>query len=157
MRVRAAALIAWALLLAGCQQAVNATVPNAGDRFLPDPNLNPGALDSQENVPSNEELNSPMIASLTASPSVVASGSSLILLASGRVPNDSIVYYSWRATGGTLANPYQNQTSWQPPTIPGTYTVTISVTNPLASSDNGTLTFVVNASGSAALQSSSFS
>jgi len=77
----------------------------------------------QENLP-------PMIKSLTADPPTVGPGGQSLISVSAHDPEGDPLSYSWSATGGRLSSTTgPEDKTWTAPNTPGTYQVTVSVTD----------------------------
>jgi len=81
----------------------------------------------------------------TCDPCTVDPGKGATASADARDPDGDALTYRWTATGGTLANATSRQAQWTAPTTPGTYTLTVTVTDSKGASASSSTTIVVAA------------
>jgi len=89
---------------------------------------------------------------LTASPSTVVAGKTTSITASASVTSGTYssgsssgtFIYSWSANGGTFSSTSSNPVSWTAPATPGTYQITVSVSNGSSSGSNSLNIIVVS-------------
>lgn len=125
-------MAAMGLVIVGCAANVNA--PGGGG----------GAPPTGQNRP-------PVINALTANPTsiTVTSGQPLTMQAVASDPDGETIAYNWTATGGTLNTTTGQLVYWVPPVTPGTYAVSVVVTDGRGASTSGSVNIMVNASGTA--------
>lgn len=88
----------------------------------------------------NEE---PVISTLTAVPPVVSPGGYSIVTCVASDPEGSPVTYSWTATGGTISG-IGNIVSWIAPSVAGTFTVGVDVSDGEGGTAEGSVTVAVS-------------
>lgn len=93
----------------------------------------------------------PVIGALTANPTsiTVTEGRPITLQGVASDPEGDTIAYNWTTTGGTLNSTTGQLVYWVPPTTPGTYVVSLLVTDSRGASTSGSLNIVVNEQGQA--------
>lgn len=120
-------------LLIGCAQNVNTPEGGGGGGAPAGPNR------------------APVIGALTANPTsiTVTEGRPITLQAVATDPEGETLAYNWTATGGTLNSTTGQLVYWVPPSTPGTYAVSLLVTDGRGASTAGSVNIVVNEQGQA--------
>lgn len=110
----------------------------------------PSNLGSDTSDTSNSAHSTPVILSLTASPTSLSQpGQSISINVDAYDPKGRSLRYTWSATGGTLSATTGSLIAWKAPATPGTYTVNVLVSNDTGGTTAGSLNIRVGSDGSA--------
>jgi hypothetical protein len=92
----------------------------------------------------------PTIATITASPMMVARGAATTLRASVSDPEGGPVTCAWSAPSGYLSAPTGTQVTWTAPTTDGSYVITLTATDASGATSTGTVSVLVVTPGNRA-------
>lgn len=106
----------------------------------------------QVNPPDTYENSAPVITSLIASPSTVSPGGTVSLSAAAVDADGDTLSYEWSASAGTFSSASSASTTWTAPSQPGSYPLTLTVTDSRGATATAQATLNVRAAtGSAAV------
>jgi hypothetical protein len=88
-------------------------------------------------------LNRPPFVRITCHPCSVQSGTSLQLVAEASDPDGDGVEYSWRAAKGSFVGGAAAAVTWSPPAEPGSFPLTVTVTDGRGGAASDSITVVV--------------
>lgn len=91
----------------------------------------------------------PVLNALSANPTstLVTSGQPITLQAQASDPDGDTLSYDWSSTGGTLSSTAGQLVYWLPPSTPGTYVVSLAVTDSHGLTTSGSVNVVVDTQG----------
>jgi hypothetical protein len=92
----------------------------------------------------NDSGVNPIIDSFTQNISEVKAGQPVTFTVVAHDPNKAALQFNWSATGGVLSTNSGRVVSWDPPTDPKTYTVTVVITNANGGVATGSLNMTVH-------------
>lgn len=81
----------------------------------------------------------------SCSPCTIASGRSVVLLASASDPDGDSLSYAWTVSGGTIGNSGLSSTSWTAPFTVGNYTASVTVTDSRGATASSSVSLSVTA------------
>ena len=84
----------------------------------------------QVDPPPEYENAGPIITSLVVSRSSVELGGFVDVQATARDPNGDVITFAWTATGGSFDNAASPSARWTAPSVEGSYTLTLTVSDP---------------------------